>query len=332
MGKYLIGIDIGGTKCAIVLARESPLLFIGRKSFPTVIGKSVADIIYNIFEQAERILTENKILKDAVSSIGISCGGPLDPVKGIIKNPPNLPGWDEIPIIKMIEERFGVPSFLQNDADACVLAEWIFGAARGYEHVIYLTFGTGMGAGIILNGKLYSGACGMAGEIGHVRMENWGPVGYGKIGSFEGFCSGGGIGQIAKSKVVEKLQNGEKPVLCPEVTQLFKLTAKYVAEAAYKGDELAKEIYETAGFYLGKGVSLLIDILNPEVIVIGSIFERSKDLMWHTAQNVIARESLRASVESCKILPSELGDKVGDYAAIAVALNKITDHKEVITI
>lgn len=160
----------------------------------------------------------------------------------------------------------------KNDANACAVAEWKFGAGRGYSNIIFLTFGTGMGAGLILNGNLYSGITDLAGEVGHLRLSGTGPVGFGKAGSFEGFCSGGGIAQLAQSKVLEKLQMGEKISFCKGISELHLLTAKSVAEAAYRGDPLAMDIYKTCGFYLGKGLSLLIDVLNPELIILGSIY------------------------------------------------------------
>ena len=138
--------------------------------------------------------------------IGISCGGPLDSKKGIIFSPPNLPGWDNVPITRILSDEFGVETALQNDANACALAEWLMGAERGHSNMIFLTFGTGMGAGLILNGRLYSGTNDLGGEVGHIRLAKTGPVGFGKAGSFEGFCSGGGIAQLAKSIVFGKAE------------------------------------------------------------------------------------------------------------------------------
>ena len=131
-------------------------------------------------------------------AIGITCGGPLDSKKGLIMSPPNLPKWDKIPITKIIEDNFNVPVFLQNDANACALAEWRFGAGKGTNNMIFLTFGTGLGAGLILDGRLYAGTNNLAGEIGHIRLAKDGPLGYDKKGSFEGFCSGAGIARLAK--------------------------------------------------------------------------------------------------------------------------------------
>ena len=303
----ITGIDIGGTKCAVVLSD----------------GFEILDKVK--FETADRDSTLEKIF-DAVRKlgktdrIGVSCGGPLDSKRGIIMSPPNLPGWDNVRITEMLEKEFGVPAFLRNDADACALAEWKYGAGRGSQNMIFLTCGTGMGAGIILNGKLYSGTCGMAGEIGHVRMRSHGPVGYGKEGSFEGFCSGGGIAQIGRTVATEKLQTGGVTGYCGGYDVLLNITAKSIAMAAGQGDPAALEVYRVFAQMLGEGISVLIDILNPEVIVIGSIFARCENLVRPYMEEVIKREALTHSYEMCRILPAQLGEAVGDYAALSVAL------------
>lgn len=327
MGRYVIGIDIGGTKCAVIFGRvdcegqNEKFEILERMHFATNDFNGPNQVIHKMIELIHELLEKNQLSSEQIAGIGISCGGPLDHVKGIIKSPPNLYGWDNVPIVKMIEDEFHIPTFIQNDANACALAEWKMGAARGYRNVIFLTYGTGLGAGLILNGQLYNGEDDMAGEVGHVRMTENGPVGYGKAGSFEGYCSGGGIAQVAQTKVLEKLQMGEKPAICPSLEQLDKLTAKSVADAAREGDPLALEIYETSGYYLGWGLAMLIDILNPEVIVIGSIFERSGDLLSKTMYQMIEKEALEISRKGCKILPAQLGDRIGDYAALSVAVH-----------
>lgn len=187
-----------------------------------------------------------------------------------------------------MEERFHVMAFLENDANAGALAEWRFGAAKGCRHAAFLTFGTGLGAGLILNGALYQGASDMAGECGHIRLMLYGPVGCSKIGSAEGFCSGGGIAQLARDMVYERIVRGEKPPLCPTVNGLNGLTAKSVAEAAYAGDPLAGQIYEVSGEMPGRTLAILIDLLNLEVIVIGSIFVRAESLLRPAMERSIA--------------------------------------------
>ena len=329
MKDFYLGLDVGGTKCAVILGKCTPTVADGvtmdimdRIAFPTEAKKGFDYTIQNIYAAIEEMMARHNLSAGNVQALGISCGGPLNSKTGRVLSPPNLFGWDDIPIVEMMEARYGIPTALQNDANACALAEWRFGAARGFENVIFCTFGTGMGAGLILDGRLYEGTTGMAGEIGHLRLSEHGPVGFGKEGSFEGFCSGGGIAQLARTKVLQALQMGIRPSFCPDVQLLDTLSAKSVAEAAYAGDELAKSIYRECGFYLGRGLSLLIDIINPEVIVLGSIYERSGDLLESSAMEVIAQEAIEASAACCKIVGAKLGDQIGDYAALSVAYEK----------
>jgi glucokinase len=317
----LLGFDIGGTKCAVVIGSEvgnDPIEIIDKVVLNTV-GPAY-DMIENLFEAAEDLLAKHNISNNQLVGIGISCGGPLSSKKGLVLSPPNLPGWDNIPMVEMTERRFGRKALLQNDANACAVAEWKYGAGKGYENVIFLTFGTGMGAGLILNGKLYSGTSDFAGEVGHLRLSDMGPVGFGKAGSFEGWCSGGGIAQLAQIKAREHLQVGEKVSFCNSLDDLGKLTAKIVAEAAHSGDELALDIYNTCAEYLGRGLSLLIDILNPEVIIMGSIYGRAKSLLDMRMLQVIEREAYIGARSVCRIVPAGLGESIGDMAALSLAV------------
>ena len=213
-----------------------------------------------------------------------------------------------------------MPVMLQNDADACALAEWRMGAGKGCQNMIFLTFGTGMGAGLILNGRLYSGTNNLAGEVGHIRLEKDGPMGYGKRGSFEGFCSGGGIADLGRRRAREALDKGNPPLFCQREEELADVSAKSIAEAMEQGDLLAAEIFDTVGEFLGRGLSLLIDILNPERIVIGSIYARQKEALEKRMMEVIEEEALKASAGVCRILPASLGEQIGDYAAVSVGI------------
>lgn len=318
--KYRFGIDIGGTKCAVLLGSdeydaEGKATLLKKVVFETRKTSGPEEMIALFIQEIEAMLKEFAIGMDAVAGIGISCGGPLSSRERTILNPPNLPGWVNVPIGQILEDKFHVPVILENDANACAVAEWKYGAGKGCRNVVFLTFGTGLGAGLILDGRLYRGTNDMAGEVGHIRLTECGPVGYGKMGSFEGFCSGGGIGQLAELKVLEQTECG----VFPEIyTSGEPLDAKHVAAAADAGDALSREIFAISGRYLGKGLSILIDILNPEVIIIGSIFERSHHLLWPYAKAEIEKESLRLAREVCRVVPSRLGDNIGDYAALAL--------------
>lgn len=279
-----IGIDIGGTKCAVT--RGSGTRIDEKIRFDTT-GRD--ETLARIFDAAERLMTRD------VTAVGVSCGGPLDSRRGVILSPPNLPDWDDVHITEMLRNRFGVSAYLCNDADACALAEWRYGAGAGTDSLIFLTFGTGIGAGLILGGRLYSGACGMAGEIGHVSLYEDGHIGYNKRGSVEGYCSGGGIAQYGKG------------------------SARELGVRAEAGDAEAVSIYERVGYDLGKTLAILVDILNPEVVVIGSIYVRSREFIEPSMRRSLEKYALAQSVAAVRIVPAALGESLGDCAALCVA-------------
>ena len=316
----LLGFDIGGTKCAVVLgiAGTNTIDIVAKESFPT--NLSAYQIIEKLFETAEKLMSQQQITADELSGIGISCGGPLSSKKGIILSPPNLPGWDNIPIVEMAEKRFGKKVLLQNDANACAVAEWKYGAGKGVDNLIFLTFGTGMGAGLILDGRLYSGVSDLAGEVGHIRLNDFGPVGFGKAGSFEGFCSGGGIAQIGQTMARQKLQMGESVAFCKTMAHLPDITAKCVAEAAFAGDLTAVAVYDLCAEYLGKALSIFIDLLNPELIILGSIYGRATNLLAPKMNKIIEQEAIAASRAACIVVPAALSENIGDMAALSMAI------------
>ena len=317
--QVVVGIDIGGTKCAVSFARQhsDDIIFLDKVRMETEtedFDRAMESFIEIIRERFRR----NPDWK--LTSIGISCGGPLDAGKGLILSPPNLPRWDRADVYTPLKKAFGVPVMLQNDADACALAEWSMGAGKGCRNMIFLTFGTGMGAGLILNNELYSGTTSMAGEVGHIRMEKEGPFGYGKYGSFEGFCSGGGIAKLGRMMAEEALREGKTPLFCQSEAELDSISCKSIAEALEQGDELAAEIFDIVGTYLGRGLSVLIDILNPEMIVIGSIYARQKNVLDKKMREALEQEALPVSRKACRIVPASLGELIGDYAAVSVCI------------
>ena len=292
--KIFWGLDIGGTKCAICAAKEDGEIFY---------REQVATADYPKWQELlETLLEMGKKNAPHPTAVGVSCGGPLDTKRGLILSPPNLPGWDEVPVTKWLTDKLGIPAFLQNDANACALAEWEYGAGKGTRNMIFITFGTGFGAGLILDGRLYEGTNGMAGEIGHVRMEYDGPVGYGKTGSMEGFCSGGGLRQLARIMMGRDL------------------TAKDLAQLADQGDEAALAVFRRSAHILGRGLSILIDLFNPEKIVIGSVFARAERHFRKEMEEEIEKEALSINRGSCRVVPAALGDRIGDLAAISTAI------------
>ena len=298
MNQCLLGFDIGGTKCAVIVgeADGEQIRIDERVAFLTPSGPDAA---MTEMENCARDLLARRGLQPA--AIGISCGGPLDSRRGVVLGPPNLPGWDHVEVVDRFSRVFGVPAFLQNDANACAFAEWKWGAGRGVDNMVFLTFGTGMGAGLILDRRLYSGTNDLAGEIGHVRLAEDGPLGFGKRGSFEGFCSGGGIVRLAREH------------------DFIALDAREVFDAAHAGNATARKVIETCAHHLGRGLALIVDILNPERIVIGSIFARQRDQLWPLAEQTLREEAILTGFSACRVVPSALGEQIGDYAALSIA-------------
>lgn len=299
--KRSIGLDIGGTKCAITVGEieGDDITIVHREEFPTA-GLSWRQVLAK-FEAQIRALS-------AFDSIGISCGGPLDSQKGLILSPPNLPGWDEVPIVKYFEDAFHVPVHVQNDANACAYAEWKYGAGKGTRNMVFMTFGTGLGAGIIIDGRLYSGTNDNAGEIGHIRLAPTGPVGYNKEGSAEGFCSGAGMTKLAR------IRAAEQGVDLPDDFNTKELFRRVDA-----GDKFCTAVFRESAEKLATILAYTIDILNPEVISLGGVFMRQAARFMEIVNPILEREALSLSRGVCRIVPAGLGESIGDYAALAVA-------------
>jgi len=296
--KIYIGIDIGGTKTTVCAGDESGKI-LKKTTFPTDCALKTA--LENIFRETGTLIAEYG--RESIPAIGVSCGGPLDSEKGVILSPPNLPEWVDVKIIEILEEKFSLPAYIENDANACAMAEWYYGAGRGCRNMIFLTFGTGLGAGLILDGKLYRGANGQAGEAGHIRMTDSGPLGYGKKGSLEGWCSGGGLSAAYFDLYGEKISGRE------------------VCIRAEHGDKKALNVIEQSASVLGRFLAMIIDIINPDRIIIGSIFARSEALFRNHIEEIIRLEALPLCAGACSVKPAALGESLGDVAAVCVAVN-----------
>ena len=300
---YCIGLDIGGPKCAVSLGQidGDRITIIDRHEVKTDTPKST---LSQLMPYAKAWIDEY-----GVRLCGISCGGPLDSHSGIIISTPNLDtSWHGFNIVKYVEEVLGVRAALRNDANASALAEWRFGAGRGTKNMIFMTFGTGLGAGLILDGRLYEGTNGNAGEIGHIRLAESGPIGFGKAGSAEGFCSGGGIRNLALIRAKERGVELDDTV-----------TTKDIFARARTGDALCLDVIRESAVNFGTVLAILIDLFNPEIIVAGGVFMRNYDLFMPFITPIIEKEALNDATRVCKILPAEIGESIGDYAALAIA-------------
>lgn len=286
-----LGVDIGATKISVVLGDEH-LNILAARRFLTSSCPEPDGAIEQIVRATRQLMEESGRMLEEVVRVGISSVGPLNIRRGLVLSPPNLPAWREVPICEILESRLGKPVRLEHDAKAAALAEWMFGAGRGTRHMVYLTCSTGMGAGLILDGRLYHGSRDMAGETGHVRLTDDGPIAYGKAGSFEGWSSGIGLAAQAGRPAEE------------------------VGRAALAGNPEARALVTRAGEMLGLGIAILCDILDPELVVCGTMAVRLGDLLLEPARRVLAREALAP----CPIVPAALGDDIGNKAALTVAI------------
>ncbi|MBK7257244.1 MAG: ROK family protein [Ignavibacteriae bacterium] len=305
----ILGFDIGGTKTAVVLGtREGKI--IQRREMRTEPGRG----FHAVFDEMCRLGEDLRITHGhGVDAVSVSVGGPLDVGRGIILSPPNLPGWDAIPLKELLATRFLLPVYIEHDGNAGALAEWKFGAAQGKRNVIFLTMGTGFGGGFILDGRLYRGTTDMAGEVGHLRIADDGPPCYGKSGSLEGYASGTGIALLA-----HRMFPGHWPQM---------LSVRELADEHRAGSAEAKAVFTMAAKRFGRGLALLIDTLNPECIVLGGLGMRLQDVFVEPALRTAKEESLPRAWEACQIVPAQLGESIGDLAALCAAIDQ-APHQE----
>jgi glucokinase len=243
-----------------------------------------------------------------VAAISVAIGGPLDVQRGIIYSPPNLPGWDNIPLKDWLRERFQQPVYVEHDGNAGTLAELYFGAGRSHRNLIFLTMGTGLGAGLVLNGQLYRGTTDTAGEVGHWRIAPDGPLAYGKRGSWEGYCAGPGMAKLAAEMFPARWG-----AAC---------TPEELVDLAQAGDADALRVVRRVGEVLGQGLALLVDALNPKLIIIGSMAVRLGNLLLDPAREVLRREALPGAVAAVRLTTPELGEALGDVASLCAALDQ----------
>jgi glucokinase len=316
----LVGVDIGGTKTAVALSTEPPAI-LRRIAFETNADQDPRPTLARIKEAIREVISAQQLDLADLQAIGVSCGSPLDEINGVIQSPPNLPAWRDVPIKNILEDEFKVKCFLGNDANAGALAERAFGAARGTQNMVFLTMGTGIGAGLILNGQLYQGASKLAGEIGHVRLTQSGPIGHNKNGTVEGWVSGAGMAREARRIVEMEIARGGFTLLASCMGKDGDaLSARDVWNAAQAGDDLALNLVRATGERLGEAMAILVDVLNPECIVVGGLAVRMGEALLGPARAVVAREALTGSSGVCRIVAAELGEQIGDAAALCVAL------------
>lgn len=306
----IVGLDIGGTKTAVVEGTAEAHI-LQRCEVATEGYRPFDEVFPQLAALVDRSIENSRDAGREVKALSVSVGGPLRIREGVLLDPPHLPGWHKVELKERLAAQFPrLPVYVEHDGNAGALAEFRFGVGcqrPGLRHLLFLTFGTGLGAGFIVNGQIVHGASDTAGEVGHWRLSDDGPVGYGKRGSWEAFASGAGLVQLA---------NHRFPSRWSAATPIRELV-----EAMLAGDEDALAVATEAGTWMGRGLALLIDALNPEVIVLGSLAVLLGEQVLAPMRHVVAEEALPNASSACEILPSALGIGIGDVAALMAALS-----------
>lgn len=311
----ILGIDIGGTKTIVAVADENGSL-ITRKRIKTATKLGPQRVMADIKAAAHEVIKEAGSPK--IDCIGIGCGGPLDRAAGRVLVVPNLPGWDNLPLTQIFAEEFGVPAYLDNDATAAALAEAMFGAGKDARNMCYFTISTGIGGGIILEGKPYRGSSDNSAEFGHQVIEPNGPkCPCGRWGCLESLSSGTSIARQAREAIDD---HRESLLWTWSEGVKEKITAEMVAKAAGEGDSYAREVWYRAVGYLGIGVANVVSIINPDLVVLGGGVTKAGAMLFEPVRETVVERVMPALAEIVRIVPAELGDDVGIVGAVAIAL------------
>lgn len=310
MASYLVA-DIGGTQMRAALFPAEGQTPIRVERIPTQGSNQLP------LERLLNLITSLWPQGDQVLGIALAAPGPTDPFEGVVLEAPNLPGWVNLPLRKRIEEHFGVPAAVGNDANLAALGEWKFGAGRGHHHLIYLTVSTGIGGGVIVNDALLLGARGLAAEMGHITVVPEGPMcGCGQRGHLEAVASGPAIARW----VEEEIQQGVPSILQKDLQHGKPLSAKDIAAAARKGDELARAALARAGDYLGVAIADYLHIFNPSAVIIGGGVTQSGPYLLNPLRNALKEHVLSPHyIRDLTITTASLGDEVGLMGALALA-------------
>jgi len=298
MQQTILGWDVGGTKSGVVLGTAAGEL-VEDHAWPSQTERGPDAMIADFVEHARPLLAGHP----GVAACGVSIGGPLNPLSGIIYSPPHLPGWDDIPLADELGRELGLPVVVEHDAAACLEAEYLWGAAEGTTHAAYLTCGTGFGAGVLVGGRILRGPNGETPEIGHVRIAPDGPVCFGKAGSAESFCSGEGLGKLAAFLFPEVFAGPVEP--------------RRLAELADAGDEHAAAVIQESGRRTGQVCAMLADLFSPQVIVLGSLARYLPESWLAAIRAEFEAEALERNARNTRIIPAALGERLQPLSAIA---------------
>jgi len=316
LGKYVVGVDLGGTKIYTALADDRGRL-VAETTVPTTAAEGPGAVIARIVSTVREVQGAVSGATHLTLALGVGSPGPLDPVTGVVHDTPNL-GWHNVPLKKILEEMVGIPVLVDNDANLAALGEYYFGAGRGSRHMVYVTVSTGIGGGLIIDGRIYRGAGGGAGELGHMVLDPDGPLcGCGRRGCLEALASGTAIASRARELVAA---GGGETILREAGGSAGEITAITVAEAARRGDQEAVGIIEKAGTYLGMGLAGVVNLLNPDMLVLGGGAFKAGRLFWDSMAGEMSARTLTSSLDNVRVVAAGLGGKSGLMGAVALAL------------
>ena len=316
----ILGIDLGGSKIlTAVVNSRGEMLSSDEGITPATEGREA--VIQSIVESSHRVLKQANVAISEICAIGIGAAGISNPETGILFTSPHLPGWRDVSLRDIIQEKLGKKTFLTNDANAAALGEFYFGAARGARNFIYITLSTGIGGGIVIDGKIYSGAIGAAGEVGHMTIDDDGPIcNCGNRGCWETLASGTALAREARQRIKEGARTS---ILEYAEGDVEKVTAQVIHSAAEHGDSLARELIARTGYYVGVGLANLINIFNPELIVIGGGLSNIGDMLLKPAFKTAGERAYKEAFQAVRFASAELGRNSGVLGAAAFAFQEL---------
>ena len=316
MKNYVVGVDLGGTKISTALSDLEGKI-INQTTIPTDAHEDEVPVLNRIINSIEKVVNDSAVSYEDIKGIGIGSPGPLDAKQGIIITTPNLP-FKNFNLVKPISEKFGVPVFLDNDANVAAIGEFMFGAGKGAENIVFFTVSTGVGGGAILNGKVYRGHTSNALEIGHMTVAPHGPrCNCGNVGCVEATSSGTAIAKRAHEALSTKVETS--------LRKYENVTSYEVFVEAAAGDPVAKDIIDDAMNYLGIAVANAVSIFDPEYVIIGGGVSKAGDVVFDTVRKVVNKRCFKSMAESVKIVPAGLGTDAGLIGAVALALLETQD-------
>lgn len=318
---HFIGIDIGGTKISICIGDEKGNILAGHR-LQTQPLKGYKTGFKKIREESEKLLKEKKLSLKEIQGVGISCPGPISTLHKKILNPPNLPGWENAPIVDFFERAFGKKVAFNNDANAAALAEFFFGSFKGKKNLAYLTCSTGMGGGAIINGSLIQGVSDTAMEVGHMILDLNGPLcGCGQRGCFEAYCGGAPLAKRIQEEIRKKKIDTQ--ILKEAKGEIEKIDIACLVEAVKKKDPYAEELWEEFTLRLAQGIGAVLMHLNPEALLLGTIAIHAKELLMKPLRKKLIDLAWEPNRKSCQIEPSSIGSKISELSALALAKSTI---------